>query len=137
MFTTTSPNQTQAIRLSRGDVAFVVDDDDAMGAFVEEVLTQLGLAVTRFTDGHEVLRALRCGDRPCDLLVSDLTMPRLSGRELCQAASSIRPELPCLLVSGEFERAAHGEAAATFGALALLPKRDLISSLPRMVAVQS
>ena len=81
-------------------VVLVVEDDEAVGAFVRHVLEQIGLTVLSAADPERALRLLTDHAGPVDLLVTDITLPGLSGRELADRARAARPDLHVLFISG-------------------------------------
>ena len=82
----------------------VVDDEQAIVTYLERLLTWLGYRVTSFTDSRRALEYLgREGDAP-DLLITDQTMPGLTGLELATAVRRLRPTLPIVLCTGYASR---------------------------------
>ncbi|WP_405239666.1 hybrid sensor histidine kinase/response regulator [Lentisalinibacter orientalis] len=77
-----------------------VEDEEALARLGRRVLERAGYRVTVFTSSLEALERLRSRQAQPDLLVTDNTMPRLSGLELAGEAVRIRPGLPVLMVSG-------------------------------------
>jgi PAS domain S-box-containing protein len=91
----------------RGRRVLVVDDESDVRSVIVEVLKDLGCIVTEASDGPGGLVALRtawAGTR-FDMLVSDVGLPGLTGRQLAEAAREMDAALPILLVTG------YGEAA--------------------------
>ncbi|HEY2131704.1 MAG TPA: response regulator [Acetobacteraceae bacterium] len=80
----------------------LVDDDPAVLELSADVLTAAGFVVVTANDGMAAL-ALLDEDGHFDGLVTDDSMPRLSGRELIIRALVARPGLRCLLTSGRVE----------------------------------
>lgn len=80
--------------------ALVVDDEPAVLHVLSNTLQVLGIRVTSCQDGIEALRVLGDQEIQLDCLVTDQTMPKLSGMELCEQARRIRPNLPTILCSG-------------------------------------
>src|SRR5690349_12619171 len=78
----------------------VVEDDPLVRAVVARELATQGYRVTEATDGEAALERLSRGEEQFDLLITDLAMPRMDGRELAERAARVRPELPVLLMSG-------------------------------------
>jgi CheY-like chemotaxis protein len=64
-----------------------------------DMLTELGFEVTEVGSSDEALALLREGAE-ADVLVTDHLMPGMSGVELADAARTLRPQLPVLLISG-------------------------------------
>jgi signal transduction histidine kinase/DNA-binding response OmpR family regulator len=89
---------------------FVVDDEQAIVAMEKLALERLGYQVQLFADSEEALAAFRNDPQGCDLVVTDQTMPHLSGLELAKAFLAIRPDLPIILSSGFSSQASEEEA---------------------------
>lgn len=90
-----TPRKTVRLRI------LVVDDEPEAGACMAEFLDRRGHAVTVATTGQEAIR--RFGEAPCDLLISDLRMPHLSGAELAHRLRSVRADLPVILMTGQVD----------------------------------
>jgi CheY-like chemotaxis protein len=82
-----------------GRVLFV-DDEDILVETVPTLLTELGMAVDTARSGERALALLRERASDYDLVILDLTMPRVGGREVYRDLRGIRPNLPVLLSSG-------------------------------------
>ena len=85
----------------------VVEDEAVVRALVVEVLTDLGYATLEAADGPAGLRILHSAAR-VDLLVSDVGLPGLNGRQLADAARERRPDLKVLFITGYAHNAAIG-----------------------------
>ncbi|MDJ0389331.1 response regulator [Roseomonas sp. E05] len=83
----------------------VVDDDPLVRSVLGVVFERLGHRAEVVENGGEALRRLKEG-APCDLLLTDLTMPGLSGIELLREARRERPGLPCILLTGNLDEEA-------------------------------
>jgi CheY-like chemotaxis protein len=81
----------------------VVDDETMVGDFMAELLDGWGLEVVLQRDPLQALAWLEHPEQTLDLLITDQTMPQLSGLQLAQRASSLRPGLPVLLYTGNAE----------------------------------
>lgn len=81
----------------------LVEDDDVVRQLTVEVLEEFGYRVHAMGDGPSALDALRAGTA-FDLLMSDIGLPGMDGRELVEAARQLRPTLPVLFASGYNER---------------------------------
>jgi CheY-like chemotaxis protein len=68
----------------------IVDDEPMVIRVVKLGLERAGHEVTSASNGAEALKLLR--DHPYDVLITDLNMPRMDGRELCQAFQQEMPE---------------------------------------------
>ncbi|MEW6499987.1 MAG: response regulator [Thermodesulfobacteriota bacterium] len=91
-----------------------VDDEPVLARLGEVMLGRLGYRVAAFTSSVEALQALKKQPSGCDLVVTDLTMPRMTGLELTKRIRALRPELPVLLCTG-YSEAAVEEAAKAIG----------------------
>lgn len=98
-----TPADESPIRLSGSESLLLVEDDRAVRELVDRILSKRGYKVTVAADGREALRAFVAAPDQIDMVVTDLIMPGMSGRELVQAISQIRPNLKALYVSGYTE----------------------------------
>jgi two-component system, cell cycle sensor histidine kinase and response regulator CckA len=78
----------------------VVDDDPAVRGLVVAALRTEGYRVVQAASGEEALRAMRETAGPIQLLLTDATMPGISGIELAARILGERPELPVIIMSG-------------------------------------
>jgi PAS domain S-box-containing protein len=86
----------------------VVDDEAVVRMLVTDVLEDLGYVVAEAEDGREGLQILR-GPARIDLLVTDVGLPGgMNGRQLADAARTMRPDLRVLFITGYAENAAVG-----------------------------
>jgi PAS domain S-box-containing protein len=81
----------------------VVDDEAMVGDFMAELLEGWGLQVVLQRDPLQALAWLEHSDQALDLLITDQTMPQLSGLQLAQRAGRLSPGLPVLLYTGNAE----------------------------------
>lgn len=94
-------------RAEVGETVLVVEDDDTVRTLVVEVLGELGYATREAPDGPSGLRVLQ-SDARIDLLVTDVGLPGLNGRQLADQARIGRPDLKVLFMTGYAENAAFG-----------------------------
>jgi PAS domain S-box-containing protein len=92
-------------RIGTGEVVLVVEDQDVVRLLIVEVLSDLGYRALETSDSTAALRILQSSQR-VDLLISDIGLPGLNGRQLADAARIKRPELKVLFVTGYAENAA-------------------------------
>ncbi|WP_245442871.1 ATP-binding response regulator [Methylobacterium terrae] len=88
-----------------GETVLVVEDEPAVRSLILEVLRDLGYRALEAQDGPAGLAALRVPGR-IDLLVTDVGLPGLNGRQLADAAREHRPGLKVLFITGYAENAA-------------------------------
>ncbi len=77
--------------------AVVVDDDATIRRLVCQTLRKMGCDVTEAPDAHDALRLFE--SRAFDLLLTDVVMPNMGGRELAVKAARLRPGLKVLFIS--------------------------------------
>ena len=77
----------------------VVEDQANVRALIVEALADLGCVVWQARDGAEGLAAVQAGER-FDLLITDVGLPGLNGRQLADAARMAQPNLPVLFITG-------------------------------------
>ncbi|MGE5179165.1 MAG: ATP-binding protein [Bacteroidota bacterium] len=82
------------------ETILLVEDDPALLALGREALTELGYRVHAAANGVDALRLLEEAGRAVDVLVTDVVMPGMGGRDLAQRAAALRPEIRVLYVSG-------------------------------------
>jgi CheY-like chemotaxis protein len=78
----------------------VVDDDPEIGPLAEDILETEGYTVVQTTDPMEAIRLARQGPEGFDLLLVDLVMPLMDGRELARRVQGHRPAIKVILMSG-------------------------------------
>ncbi|MFA6499967.1 MAG: response regulator [Desulfurivibrionaceae bacterium] len=105
-----APHQC-AVSSGRGNERiFVIDDEQAIVAMEKLALEQLGYQVQIFTDSEDALAVFRADPAACDLVVTDQTMPHLSGMDLAKAFLAIRPDLPIILSTGYSSQASEEDS---------------------------
>jgi CheY-like chemotaxis protein len=88
-----------------GEVVLVVEDEPVVRSLIVEVLTTLGYRTLEAVDGPEGVARLRSKDR-IDLLITDMGLPGLNGRQVADAGREVRPGLGILFMTGYAESAA-------------------------------
>jgi len=114
-------NQGEASALSQGAKILLVDDEVLVLEAMTDLLTSEGFVVSSFCDSIAALKEFLGHAFEYDLVISDQSMPHLSGLELAQALTKARKELPVILYSG-FNQQLTEQSALKAGAKALLPK---------------
>jgi DNA-binding response OmpR family regulator len=103
--TSEAPEETSImappVTVTRGkETVLVVEDDEAVRSFTRAVLEQEGYVVIEAAGGEEALSEILSRGIKVALLVTDVVMPRMSGRELARKLEDICPEAKILFVSG-------------------------------------
>ena len=78
----------------------LIDDDEIIGCMEKEQLESLGYQVTALTSGIEAAETFRKAPQNIDLVVTDMTMPNITGAELSQELLKIKPDIPIILCTG-------------------------------------
>jgi len=81
----------------------VVEDDNIVRMLIVDVLEELEFAVLEADGSEEALEILKDADKHIDLMMTDVGLPGMDGRELANEARKLRPALPILFASGYAE----------------------------------
>ena len=103
-----------------GKILFV-DDDEILVKLGEMILTELGYQVSIMTESPEALKLFAANADYFDLVITDQTMPDLSGKELIQELLKIRPDIPTIICTG-YSSQVNEEEAAKLGVKAFVMK---------------
>ena len=109
----------------------VVEDEPSVRGFVVEVLEQLGYEVVGAEDGPAGVEVLR-SSRPIDLLLTDIGLPGLNGRQVADIGRETRPGLKVLFMTGYAEAAAMSEGFLEPG-MGLITKPFAIEGLKERI----
>ncbi len=94
--------------LGDGEVVLVIDDEPSIRMLITDVLSDTGYSVLEASDGPAGLRVLQSAAR-IDLLITDVGLPGgMNGRQVADAARSLRPDLRVLFITGYAENALMG-----------------------------
>jgi signal transduction histidine kinase/CheY-like chemotaxis protein len=89
-----------ALPCGRGERILFVDDESCICRVIKEMLERLGYVVDTETNPPKALASVRAQPTAYSLVVTDLTMPGLSGIQLAEQLLALQPDLPIVLVSG-------------------------------------
>jgi PAS domain S-box-containing protein len=95
-----APAESNEAPCGNGERVLIVDDEPALGAATHKMLTRLGYQATVHQSSLAALTALQQAPHAFAALVTDFTMPEMTGLELARAALALRPDLAVLLLSG-------------------------------------
>ena len=87
-----------------GESVLVIEDDSAVRLIISDVLRELGYACIEASDGQAALPMLT-SNTPLDLLITDVGLPGMNGRQIAEIARRHRPHLKILFVTGYAEHA--------------------------------
>jgi two-component system, cell cycle sensor histidine kinase and response regulator CckA len=82
------------------ETVLLVEDEEDVRTFTRHLLHSFGYKVLDASDGVEAMRVSEQHQEPIPLLISDVIMPRMGGRQLAENLKSIRPDLKVLFISG-------------------------------------
>jgi CheY-like chemotaxis protein len=111
---------------------FLVDDDRSLVELGKQMLERLGYQVTTRTGSLEALETFTNQGAKFDLVITDMTMPNLTGTQLAKKMLTLRPDIPIILCTG-YSELVDTEKAKEMGISAVLMKplalRDLAVSI--------
>jgi CheY-like chemotaxis protein len=126
------PGDVNGVPRGRGERILFVDDEAQIAELGRSMLESLGYQVTSFTDPVVAATTFRASPDGFDLVVTDLTMPSLSGTQLAEELWRVRPDIPILLDTG-FVGGMTADAARAAGLRGVLAKPYTLTALGRAV----
>jgi PAS domain S-box-containing protein len=131
-----SPDLAITLPQGRGQTVLIVDNEKPLVALAEETLAELGYEPVGFSSSMAALQAFRAAPQGFDAVLTDESMPELSGIDLARALTSLRPDMPIVLMSGFGGPQLHERAQAA-GIRELLRKplqrKDIAECLGRVL----
>lgn len=116
-----------------GETILVVDDEASIRHLIDEVLDEIGYTVIGAADGASGIKVLQSGAK-IELLITDVGLPNgMNGRQVADAARTLRPGLKVLFITGYAENAAVGNGHLEPG-MELLTKPFTMQALALKVA---
>ncbi len=109
-----------------------VDDEKALTALGKDMLTDEGFEVVCAASGRQALDLFEQHGRRFDLVVTDESMPGMTGIELAQQLFALAPEMPVVLCSG-YMLSMEDEGIAQTNIKKVLAKTDVFLSLPQLI----
>jgi PAS domain S-box-containing protein len=106
----------------------VVDDQREMLITIEEIFTDLGYRVTSFENALDALAAFQGTPDDFDLVVTDLTMPHMTGIDLARSIHALREDIPIILTTG-YQRIEDPESIKRLGIKEIVPKPFRVESI--------
>lgn len=132
------PKASKPVVNGRQGRVLVVDDEPGIRDTLQRSLTRMGYTVVLAADGQEAVEVFGADPSVIDLVIMDVTMPRMSGDDAFRAMRALRSDVDVILMSG-FDRRAVLQRVLGEGAAGVLKKpftRDeLDSELARLAAV--
>jgi PAS domain S-box-containing protein len=123
------PVEAEPLPRGRERILFV-DDEPALARATKQMLQRLGYEVDCRASPIEALEAFRLHskEKPFDLVITDMTMPHLSGADLARELIRLQPGLPVILCTG-FSEKMNAERARSLGIKGFLLKPVLLNEL--------
>jgi CheY-like chemotaxis protein len=113
-----------------------VDDEEALVEMGEAILAELGYEVTSRTSSRQALALFRLDPFLFDLVITDQTMPGITGVDLAKEIMVIRPDIPVILCTG-FSHVVNEESAKTSGikafAMKPLTKKEVARTIRKVL----
>jgi len=122
------PSKINKQSLNGTECILIVDDDPIIANLISEMLSQYGYKTVSETNSKIAKELFKETPHKFDLLITDYSMPGLNGIHLSEIVSSIRSDLPILLMSG-FNNQISDEAIKIFGINACLIKPIILLDL--------
>ncbi len=127
----TAPEPVEAVLTGRERVLFV-DDEQVLADLGKEMLESIGYRVVTKTSSIDALETFRAAPEAFDLVITDMTMPGLTGRELASELMAIRPSVPVILCTG-FSELINGKRAMEKGIREFVMKPYTVRSLAKTI----
>jgi CheY-like chemotaxis protein len=122
----------ESLPIGKGRILFV-DDEDALVVLGKEMLEGFGYEVIGATDGMAALDAFYKDPLSFDLVITDYTMPHMTGVELARKVFRIRPGLPLIMCTG-FSEMINEEKAKAAGICEFLLKPITRQDMAEVIA---
>jgi len=110
----------------------LVDDEKALIDLGRDLLERLGYRVETRASSIDAIEAFRINPQKYDLVISDVTMPKMTGDEMVRQMKVIRPDIPIILCSG-FSNRIHGQTIEALSISAILMKPVIYAELANAV----
>jgi PAS domain S-box-containing protein len=91
---------SELVGSDESETILVVEDDADLRSYITEVLQGLGYRVLAVADAEAAMRCVQNLKQRLDLLLTDIIMPKINGRELAHEVKATRPDLPVLFMTG-------------------------------------
>jgi CheY-like chemotaxis protein len=109
-----------------------IDDEPELVAISQKILKRLGYQVVTKNNGIDALKEFREKPNHFDVVITDMTMPKMTGERLAQELISIRPDIPIILCTG-FSEQINEQKAKAIGIRAFLMKPLTVNQLAKTV----
>ncbi|MBM9521148.1 PAS domain S-box protein [Desulforhopalus vacuolatus] len=100
LITASEKQKKDEIVQGHGETILVVEDEASILKLTSKILINLGYVVLVASNGKEAVKLAKENDKTLDLLLTDVIMPEMNGRDLSNVLLAINPDLKCLFMSG-------------------------------------
>jgi CheY-like chemotaxis protein len=118
--------------LGGSESVLLVDDESTLVKMNTQLLERLGYNVSGHTSSSEALQVFRASPDKFDLVISDQTMPNLTGAELANELLQIKPDIPIILITG-YSDTIDKSKAKKIGIKQLVMKPYLATDLSKII----
>jgi PAS domain S-box-containing protein len=119
----------------QGERILYLDDEESLVILAKRMLERMGYHVSAFKDAAQAIAAFAAAPQDFDLVLTDLSMPGISGMEVSRQILAIRPDIPVLLATG-YVRTEDVEQARAIGIREVIWKPQTIGEMGDMLAQQ-
>ncbi|MDD2605356.1 MAG: response regulator, partial [Desulfobacteraceae bacterium] len=106
----------------------LVDDEEAVARMEKQMLERLGYRITTCTSSLDALKTFEADPTAFDLVITDMSMPGMTGDRMARQMMALKPGLPVILCTG-FSEQISPQMAASIGINGFLMKPVLLSEL--------
>jgi DNA-binding NtrC family response regulator len=110
----------------------LIDDEEKVRNVERDILSSLGYKIEAFAGPLEALEHFTAHSDRIDLVITDMTMPKMTGDKLAQKIMALRPDMPVILCTG-FSDLINEEAAMALGIKKYITKPVIMHSFGRSV----
>ncbi len=128
----TAPEKQQAPLPTGTEHILLVDDEAPIVHMEQQMLERLGYTVDPHFSSPDALKAFRKNPDKYDLIVSDMSMPQMTGKKLAEELLKIRPDIPIIICTGFSERF-NKEQARAMGIMGFLMKPLVTADMAKEV----
>lgn len=111
-----------------GESLLFVDDEQQIREMAGEFFLESGYRIRTCSNGNEALKAFREEPESYDLVITDMAMPGMSGKDLSRELLALRPELPIILCTG-YSELINGDSARELGIREFMQKPVPLNAL--------
>jgi len=126
--------ENAAAAVIKGDeTILIVDDEEDVRGMLSKQLMPLGYRILFASDGFEAVRIFKQQKHKIDLILLDMIMPKMAGKETYQKLSEISPEVKVLIMSG-FSLNSSGKEMLSDGAIGFIQKPFELHELSKIIS---